>query len=82
MDRWNFSCASRNSKNWYFRTIVSLNFKAQDNYMENITATHTATVTDVITGEVETVNLYAVPSNLTAEEFGVYLDALMAQVVA
>lgn len=47
-----------------------------------INATHTATVTDTVTGTVETVNLYTVPANLTAEEFAAYLDALMAKVVA
>lgn len=49
---------------------------------DNITPTHTATITDTMTGAVETVNLYAVPANLTPAEFEAFLNNLIAKVVA
>lgn len=47
-----------------------------------INPTHTATITDVITGDAEVVNLYTIPTGLSAEEFGAFFDALLAKVVA
>jgi len=47
----------------------------------NITPTHTATITDDATGITEVVNLYTIPTGLSAAEFSAYLDALTAKVV-
>ncbi len=54
------------------------------NYMDanNITPTHTATIVDEATGTTEVVNLYTIPTGLTAVEFGAFFDALVAKAVA